>query len=260
MRLKPETLQHRRTRLAVAILFAAGLAHAAAAEVDPEADGILRAMSDYMTGVSAFSVDLEATTDVLLHDGRMIQLSASSEALVDRAAGFRVIRNGPVGAVSVSYDNATLSVASERANAYLQVPVEGGIGAALDEMRAIFGTEVTGGADLFYENPYGGLMNEVIDGEVIGQTMVGGVLTNHLYFQAKDVDWQIWISAEGDPVPLRYVITSKWVAGGPQFEVRLSNFDTSVAPAADDFAFAPASAAREIAVDDFDSLNLLIEE
>lgn len=204
MSLKPATLQHRRTRLAVAILLATGLAHAAAAEVDPEADGILGAMSDYMTGVMAFSVDLEA-------------------------------------------------------NAYLQVPVGGGIGAALDEMRVVVGTEVTGGADLFFESPYGGLMTEVTDGEVIGQTMVGGVLTNHLHFRARDVDWQTWISAEGDPLPLRYVITSKWVAGGPQVEVRLSNVDTTVVPAAGDFSFAPAATAREVTGDDSDSLVLLIE-
>lgn len=205
MSLKPATLQHRRTRLAVAILLATGLAHASAAEVDPEADGILGAMSDYMTGAMAFSVDLEA-------------------------------------------------------NAYPQVPVGGGIGAALDEMRVVVGTEVTGGADLFFESPYGGLMTEVTDGEVIGQTMVGDVLTNHLYIRARDVDWQIWISAEGDPVPLRYVITSKWVAGGPQVEVRLSNVDTSVVPAAGGFLFAPAATAREVTGDDSDSLVLLIEE
>jgi hypothetical protein len=49
----------------------------AAQGVAPEADRILARMSDHLAEPSAFAVTAEAATDVVLEDGRKLQLTAT---------------------------------------------------------------------------------------------------------------------------------------------------------------------------------------
>ncbi|HEX6015320.1 MAG TPA: DUF2092 domain-containing protein [Geminicoccaceae bacterium] len=219
---------------------------ASGADIEPEADRILRQMTDHLAGLKTFAVTADAATEVLLRDGRKIQLTATGRAVVDRKLGFRVERRGPNGLVRVTYDGTRVSLLAEAPNAYATIEAAGGNDVALDELRAVLGTEAAGGVDLLYAQPYEGLLLEVESGEYLGLTWVGGVPAHQLSFRAAEIDWQLWVRAEGDPVPVKYVITSKWLAGAPQFSVQLSDWDTGASLSAADLAFTPPAGARAL--------------
>jgi hypothetical protein len=63
------------------------------------------------------------------------------------------------------------------------------------------------------------------------------VLCNHLAFRTETVDWQIWIKDGAEPLPMKYVITSKRIAMAPQYSVVLSNWNTKPVIAANRFQF-----------------------
>lgn len=228
--------------------------------VDPEAEQVLRAMSDYMAGQRMFSLTADASTEVLLRDGRKVQLTATSDMIVDREKGLRVERQGALGGTLFVFDGDEVSIASEREGVYLTLPASGGIDGALDEVRSALGTEVAGGADLLYANPYDGLMLNVQSGHYMGKAWVGGVLTDHLSYRAADIDWQLWVRSDGDPVPVKYVITSKWVTAAPQFSVQISDFQTMTETASDTFAFNPTAGARQITLEQLPEFDFLAEE
>ena len=79
----------------------------------------------------------------------------------------------------------------------------------------------------------------------LGAGVIGGVECNHLAFRTNEVDWQIWI-ADGDrPYPCRYVITSKTVAGFPEYRLDVRNWKSGAEVAPVDFAFqAPPDAKK----------------
>ena len=222
------------------------LGGASGADIDPKADSVLSQMTDHLAKLGAFAVTADAATDVLLRDGRKIQLTATGRAVVDRDQGFRVERRGPYGLVRVTYDGTRVSLLAEAVNAYATIEAAGGNDAALDEIRAVLGTEAAGGVDLLYAQPYEGLLLEVESGEYLGLTWVGGVPVHQLSYRAAEIDWQLWVRAEGDPVPVKYVITSKWLAGAPQFSVQLSDWDTGASLSAADLAFTPPAGARAL--------------
>jgi hypothetical protein len=62
------------------------------------------------------------------------------------------------------------------------------------------------------------------------------------------VDWQIWIEDGERPLPRRYLITTKWMTGAPQFGVELN--DWNVSPQIDDktFVFEAPAGARKVDV------------
>lgn len=244
--------------LGVAAAFLA--APALAQDIDPKADEVLRAMSSYMAGLQTFSVTADSSTEIMLADGRKIQLTATSHSLIDRTRGLRMTRDGPRGGTTLVFDGSQASIASARENVHLTLPVAGGIDGLLDEVRAALGTEALGGSDLLYSDPYAGLMLDVETGEHLGQAWVGGVLTDHLSFRTPDIDWQIWVRSGAEPAPVKYVITSKWITGAPQFSVQLSDFVTPVDIAGDAFAFVPDEGSRAITPDELPDLDLLAEE
>lgn len=234
-----------RGRAATAVAFTVALTAGAApaAEIDPDAETVLRGMCAALAEQAAFTVVSDASTEVILRDGRKVQLAASGTATVDRARGYRFDRKGPFGATAAAYDGQMLTIWAEALDGYAAVPAPGGLDAGLDALLDVFGSEAAGGADLLYADPCANLMNDVESGEHLGETFVGGQRVDHLSYRAADIDWQLWVSAEAPHLPVRYVITSKWLAGAPQFSAQFSDWGPAEQT---DFSFTPPEGARAL--------------
>ena len=63
-------------------------------------------------------------------------------------------------------------------------------------------------------------MTDIVSGAHVGMAYVDGVEAHHLAFRGKNVDWQLWVQAGDQPLPLKYVITSKWVSGSPEYTLQ----------------------------------------
>jgi hypothetical protein len=85
---------------------------------------------------------------------------------------------------------------------------------------------------------------DMTSGVHVGMSYIDGVEVHQLAFRGADVDWQLWVAAGDKPLPLRYVITTKSLAGSPQYTLQLRNWNT--APKVDDaqFTFAAPNGAR----------------
>ena len=64
------------------------------AQIDPQPDAALHMMPDYSTGQRACSLSADASTEMLLQDGRKVQLTGTSQMTVDRE---RVLHIEPQG-------------------------------------------------------------------------------------------------------------------------------------------------------------------
>ena len=135
-------------------------------------------------------------------------------------------------------------------NYYATIDAPPTIEAAMDHAEQSFGL-VAPLADLMYKNSYDLLTEDVQTGFYVGLSTVFGVECHHLAFRAEETDWQVWIETGERPFPKKFVITSKWVAGAPQFTGLLTKWDVSpelkdslfifVAPeGADQIEFLPA--------------------
>jgi hypothetical protein len=237
-------------RAALAALAALGLvlvaAPAASADgVDPEADAILREMSDYLVGLAAFSADADVDNEVLDLAGQKLQLSSSASVLLERPSRIRMSRKGGITDAEVTFDGRFLTLHSKTRNAYLQRESIGNIDDALRTLRSEIGIDVAAG-DFFYSDPYSGLLTGVVSGAYLGWGYVNGVQCHHLAFRADHVDWQIWIQTGDTPLPMKYVITSKWLTGAPQYTARFHNWNTKPEIEASQFEFTVPEGAKKL--------------
>jgi hypothetical protein len=213
--------------------------------IDPRANAAVRQMSDYLTHLQSFRFRGSSVTDMVTHEGQKVQTVVDERVAIKRPNRFRVERRNPIIDATVRYDGRSLSVYGKRTGYYATAPMPPRLRETIDVLRDRYGIEAPA-ADLFVENPYDELMQDVLVGRYIGIEPIDGVPCQHLAFQGKNVDWQIWIEQGPRPLPRRYAITSKHDRAEPEFGVMLSEWEPNVVLADSDFQFSPPPGATKI--------------
>lgn len=218
---------------------------------------ILKSMSDHLAGQKTLSASFDSDIEIITPELQKIQFASSGEIKMSRPDKLRVRRTGGYADVELVYDGKLISIYGNNAKSYVQADAPGTIDKMIDALQARSGAGMPG-ADLLLSNVFDELMATVIEGKHIGQGVVDGVECEHLAFRTPDTDWQIWIETGARPVPHKYVITSKTLAGAPQYTLRIKGWKTDALDAAA-FAFvAPANATKVdlegAAIAEFDEL------
>jgi hypothetical protein len=228
---------------ALIISLAAGPAMGAQ-DIDPDADRILKSMSTFLGGAKAFSMNADIDLEVVAQNGQKLQLSSYSTIVMERPAKFFITRKGVMADAQVIYDGKTLTLYGKNLNAYAQVKVPGTIDDAIIAYEQETGIPAPG-ADLLFADSYLVLSSGIENGIYVGTAYVNGFECHHLAFREAMVDWQLWVRTGDEPLPMKYVITTKWHTGAPQYEIRLRDWDMKPEIKADQFSFsAPAGAAN----------------
>lgn len=235
----------------ISLVLATGLVAPAAHAQDDDAVKILKAMSDYMSSQKSISLSFDTDIEVITPEIQKIQFASSGKLLLSRPDKLRASRTGGYAEVELIFDGKTATVLGKNLNVYAQTDAPGTIDQLVDLLRNQYGFELPG-ADLLISNPYEALMPEVVSSKHIGQGVIDGVECEHLAFRNQDTDWQLWVRAGDQPVPCKFVITSKATAAAPQYTLVVKDLKTDEALGADAFAFQPPADAKKV---DFKALG-----
>jgi hypothetical protein len=208
---------------------------------------ILKGMSDYLAGQKSLSAKFDSDIEVITPELQKIQFTSSGEMKMNRPDKLRIRRTGGYADVELVYDGKMVSLYGNNAKSYVQADLAGTLDQMIDTVQARSGAGLPG-ADLLLSNSYDQLMANVTEGKHIGQGVVDGVECEHLAFRGPETDWQIWIEPGAKPVPRKYVITSKILAGAPQYTLKIKDWKTD-ANADGDFAFKPPADATKVTLD-----------
>jgi hypothetical protein len=214
-------------------------------QVNPEADRLLRRMSDFLGQQKSFTVKVHGTTEAIQRSGQKIQVHSAGTVSVKRPDKLRIEKSGDDGSALIVCDGKTFTFYSKKQNGYVTSPATGNLDVTLSRVQESGQVEMPG-ADLLYTDAYKGLMDDVISGESLGRSLVDGVPTQHLAFRGRDVDWQIWIEEGARPLPRKYVITSKGIEGAPEYEIKMSDWNLTPNLGDDLFRFQPPPGAQPL--------------
>jgi len=224
---------------------------AAAACSDARADdsgALLKAMADYTAAQKSITASFDSDIEVLTPELQKIQFTSSGQLKMTRPDKFRVRRTGGYADVELVFDGKTVSLYGNNAKAYVQADIPGTVDHLIEAIQ-----DKTGGAlpgmDLLLSNVFDEMTSGVEESEHIGQGVVDGVECEHLAFRGYDTDWQIWIQVGAQPIPRKYVITSKTLAGAPQYTLRIKDWKTDPIADADAFTFNAPEGATKVGLD-----------
>jgi hypothetical protein len=213
---------------------------------------ILKAMSDYVASQKTISVTYDSDIEVITSNLQKIQFTSSGQVQLSRPDKLRATRTGGYRDIEIVFDGKMVTVNNKDAKDYAQLEVSGTIDELIDALREKHGV-VAPGADLLLSNGFDVMMADVVEGAAIGKGVIDGVECDHLAFRNAESDWQIWIESGAKPIPRKYVITTKGVAQGPQYTLRIKEWKTDVP--ADAFAFKPDQSAKKIALGDLRDID-----
>ena len=210
-----------------------------------DAAKILKAMSDYVTAEKNISLSYDADIEVVTSELQKIQFASSGQVQLSRPDKVRITRTGGYADVDLVFDGKTVTLLGKNLNAFAQADGPGTVDQLIDGIRDRYNIQMPG-ADLLLSRVYDELTSDVMDAKHIGQGVIDGVTCEHLAFRGAEVDWQLWVESGAKPIPRKYVITSKHVTGAPQYTLRVKDWKTDVAVAADAFTFKPPADAKRV--------------
>jgi hypothetical protein len=180
---------------------AAGMASISVARADEtQAKSFLKAMSDYLGAQKTISFEYDTNLELVTKQQQKIGLASSGTLALERPDKLRATRTGGFANVEMVFDGKTLSLLGKNANVYAQIEAPGTIDHLVDELRDKYHRPVPA-ADLLMSDPYKELMAPVTDVKDLGSGVIRGIECDHLAFRTNEVDWQIWIAQEPDPIP-----------------------------------------------------------
>jgi len=234
--------------VALAMLVLAGWPHPGytqPAGMDPQAEKLLRRMSDYLASRQQFTLKAESTLEAVLTSGQKIQFDGPATLEVSRPNKLRAHRKGDIANQEFFYDGKTLTLYNPGENVYATTAAPPTLDETLDFAREKLDI-IAPASELLYKNAAEKMLKESSSGFVVGPSVVGGVKCTHLAFRGSEVDWQIWIEDGDKPLPRKFILTSKKVAGEPQFTVLIGNWDVAPKLTNQEFSFTPPKGAKKI--------------
>ncbi|NEX92652.1 DUF2092 domain-containing protein [Caulobacter sp. 17J65-9] len=231
------------------------LAAAAPASADDDARAILKSMSDYLASQNNLSARFDVDLDVITPEIERISYSASGEMTLARPDKLHVQRTGGYSDIELVFDGKTATVFDRFGKTYSQLKAPGSVDQLIDLLRTKYTLDMPA-ADLLLTKSYDELTSGVIEAKHIGEGVVNGEACEHLAFRNVDTDWQLWVRKGAQPLPCKYVITSKTVAGAPQYAVTLHDWKTGAAPATA-FSFNAPAGAKSVGIDAMSNIGEL---
>jgi len=178
-------------------------------------NGLLKAMTDTLTGANSITLHVEKTFDEILVTGQKVQYSGAIDFALRRPDRLYVSYGDDFASREVWFDGTQFVLQDHIARVHGQLPAAGTVDATLDEVAEQYDVVM----------PLAGLFGNDVQQQIdknlhfrlyVGLSDVEGVPAHHLLLSSDAVDWQIWIDAGETPLPLKIVVTDTTEPGEPQ--------------------------------------------
>jgi hypothetical protein len=220
-------------------------AQAQPAGISPEAQRLLKASTGFLAKQQRFSVDTRITLEIVLKSEQKIEFNHTARQSVQRPNKLRAERTGDLVNQVFVYDGKSLTLYNPQDKVYAQVAAPDTLEGMLDFARTKLDIVAPAG-DLLYKDAYDILLDGVTEGFVVGKAVIEGVRCDHLAFRAPHVDLQVWVQEGAQPLPRRFVITTRDLPNAPQFAVTVTKWNLKPDFGAQTFSFTPPAGAKRV--------------
>ena len=214
--------------------------------VDPASIQALKDMGAHLQSLKRFHVSTELTGERVLADGQKLQHTATADMDVERPNKIRVVMDSARSHRELFYDgkNATLYTPAQKY--YSTVEFTGTLNKLVDALEQRYNVQLPL-QDLFLWGTPDAPLDKIESAMNAGQDFIDDDLCDHYAFRQGKIDWQIWITAGGKPLPRKLVITNRADEARPQ---SVSMIDWNLKPTFKDavFKFTPPKGAKKIEI------------
>jgi hypothetical protein len=214
---------------------------------DDKATDVLDKMSAEIASLEAFVITGDGYVDARLAAGQIIEHSMDVTMRMRRPDAMRITNHDAKSTKELYFGSGVLTVYSQTHNFYAQHDVPAGVDAAaefaVDEL-AIDAPML----DFMSSDVAAHLQEDAESITYLGLSRFRDMTYHHIGIRMAEVDLQIWVAAEGPPLPGKMTISSKWEGGSPR-SVFFYSWNTNPDFGRESFSFEPPDGATKIEFD-----------
>ncbi len=211
----------------------------------PDPFSLLKKMNQYISELQQVTITASSTVDDVLADGQKLQFSRRHKIYLQRPDKLTVMGRVEGRWRQIVFDGKTVSALNHQSKQYVTRKLTGTIETLLDELATRFGNPMPMG-DLLYRDAYDSYVAHAVSGQYIGESTIAFYRCHHLAFIGERADWELWIQADGKPIPRKVVVRYKHRTGEPRYSLLLSGWDTTVEIPPPTFKFEPPAGATQV--------------
>jgi hypothetical protein len=198
-------------RLAFAAGLSAGLV-SACGEREPRTDAerlargkeVVERMSARLGGAQSFSVATREVRDQVKRSGQPQKVNLTRDTVVRRPDRLYTKTAGDLQN-EAWYDGIGLTIVLHKDKVFGQARMPETLDKTLDAMHERYGV-ATPLADFVYTSPAKALITDTTTGGWVGRETVDGKQADHVSFKDTGVNWDLWVAATGEPLPVKAVV------------------------------------------------------
>ena len=184
-----------------------------AEELDPRM--LIKRMGDEVAGLQSFVINGDAYSDARLDAGLIIEHTAQATLRVRKPDAVRITNKTSEDVKELFFASSLLTVYTRSKNFYGQIEVPGGAKAALDYAVNEMGIDLPM-LDFVSGNVAERMLTNATDVMYLGKSLIRGIDYEHVVIRTPEIDIQLWIAAEGRPLPGKMSLSAKWDGGSPR--------------------------------------------
>ena len=212
---------------------------------DDQATKILREMSEEIAGLDQFIIAGDGYTDDRLDAGQIIEHSMDVTMRMNRPGdAMRITNRDAESTKEIYFGNSVLTVYSQTENFYAQRDLPEGVDAAARFAIDKLGIDAPM-LDFVFNDVASHLLEDAESVDYFGLSLFRGKTYHHIGIREPEIDLQIWIAAEGPPLPGKLAISAKWEGGTPR-SVFFFDWDTKPDFGRSSFKFEPPAGSVRI--------------
>ncbi len=201
---------------------------------------------DFIGDTKKISVSVESSYDAVQKSGQSIEFGAISNWHIKRPNKVRIdIKNRDGNERNFYFDGNTITLYDKDQNVYAEVNKKGSIDQAFDYYMDELDMPLPL-AELFSKDHPFDLKKSITSSTFLGDSTINGYLCDDLAYRTEDIDMQIWIQQQKNPLPHRFVLTYNNSPGKPQYRAQFKNWDLSPKVPDSLFKFKPPKDAEKI--------------
>ena len=204
--------------------------------IEKKAQQVLKQMTDALSTSPAYSFNALTIKEQVLPSGQKLQYDSAISVKMQRPNALFVNEISGVKKKTLWYQNTQLTLLDKAKNFYATTKTPDNTEDTLDFIMEKYQVSMPL-ADFVFKDLYKNLTENVLSGFYVAQTEINSVKTHHLAFHQNNLDWQIWIDAEGKPVPRKFVITYNDKTSTPQFVAFFKDWNLSPQFKPNEFSF-----------------------
>jgi hypothetical protein len=229
---------------AALVFFICGLCANIAAAQEPDPRDVLKRMGETIASLDSYSLSGDAYADARLDAGLIIEHASQATLTVRKPDTVRITNTTSEDHKELFFGSGVLTVYTRSRNFYGQTEIPEGVGTALDYAVNEIGIDAPM-LDFVSGEVAERLLVDATDVQYIGTSLIRGDIYDHVAIRTSEIDIQIWVATEGQPLPGKMALSAKWDGGAPR-TVIFMNWDTDPKIPQGSLQFVPPDGATKI--------------